>query len=187
MLPSTSACCCVQAWSSSVAGAWSCWSHSFTTTTRPCPWRPWTYWMRRVKTRWVMMPLRLFSAKQLNNKIAKADKIKPIVLSDSFVSCPFCCFTGQPSRSNPAETSCVPPGRQRPLTAPQVGVYHYNITKTVCHSEIVLLEHTLHLFFPCIFRFLSIPKGFSYLNERGYVSKQLDKWQKVLFKYQQTA
>uniref|UniRef100_A0A3B4BJD4 Uncharacterized protein n=1 Tax=Periophthalmus magnuspinnatus TaxID=409849 RepID=A0A3B4BJD4_9GOBI len=26
--------------------------------------------------------------------------------------------------------------------------------------------------------FLSIPKGFSYLNERGYVSKQLDKWQK---------
>lgn len=28
-------------------------------------------------------------------------------------------------------------------------------------------------------RFLSIPKGFSYLNERGYVSKQLDKWQKV--------
>lgn len=30
------------------------------------------------------------------------------------------------------------------------------------------------------FRFLSIPKGFSYLNERGYVSKQLDKWQKVL-------
>lgn len=95
-----------------------------------------------------MMPLRLFSAKQLNNKVAKADKIKPIVLSDSFVSCPFCCFTGQPSRSNPAETSCVPPGRQRPLTAPQVGVYHYNITKTVRHSEIVLLEHTLHLFSP---------------------------------------
>lgn len=31
-----------------------------------------------------------------------------------------------------------------------------------------------------LFRFLSIPKGFSYLNERGYVSKQLDKWQKVL-------
>lgn len=30
-----------------------------------------------------------------------------------------------------------------------------------------------------LFRFLSIPKGFSYLNERGYVSKQLDKWQKV--------
>ncbi|MEQ2185016.1 hypothetical protein GOODEAATRI_013835 [Goodea atripinnis] len=29
-----------------------------------------------------------------------------------------------------------------------------------------------------LFRFLSIPKGFSYLNERGYVSKQLDKWQK---------
>lgn len=28
-------------------------------------------------------------------------------------------------------------------------------------------------------RFLSIPKGFSYLNERGYVSKQLDRWQKV--------
>ncbi|XP_062239274.1 rapamycin-insensitive companion of mTOR-like isoform X2 [Platichthys flesus] len=29
-----------------------------------------------------------------------------------------------------------------------------------------------------LLRFLSIPKGFSYLNERGYVSKQLDKWQK---------
>uniref|UniRef100_A0A8C5FLC2 Uncharacterized protein n=1 Tax=Gadus morhua TaxID=8049 RepID=A0A8C5FLC2_GADMO len=27
-------------------------------------------------------------------------------------------------------------------------------------------------------QFLSIPKGFSYLNERGYVSKQLDRWQK---------
>ncbi|KAG5841481.1 hypothetical protein ANANG_G00199950 [Anguilla anguilla] len=26
--------------------------------------------------------------------------------------------------------------------------------------------------------FLSIPKGFSYLNERGYVSKQLERWQK---------
>lgn len=31
-----------------------------------------------------------------------------------------------------------------------------------------------------LFRFLSIPKGFSYLNERGYVSKQLDKWQKAI-------
>uniref|UniRef100_A0A8C2WG10 RPTOR independent companion of MTOR complex 2 n=1 Tax=Cyclopterus lumpus TaxID=8103 RepID=A0A8C2WG10_CYCLU len=29
-----------------------------------------------------------------------------------------------------------------------------------------------------LLRFLSIPKGFSYLNERGYISKQLDKWQK---------
>lgn len=29
-----------------------------------------------------------------------------------------------------------------------------------------------------LLRFLSIPKGFSYLNERGYVSKQLEKWQK---------
>ncbi|XP_043925810.1 rapamycin-insensitive companion of mTOR [Protopterus annectens] len=29
-----------------------------------------------------------------------------------------------------------------------------------------------------LLRFLSIPKGFSYLNERGYVVKQLDKWQK---------
>ncbi|CAH2296451.1 rapamycin-insensitive companion of mTOR [Pelobates cultripes] len=29
-----------------------------------------------------------------------------------------------------------------------------------------------------LLRFLSIPKGFSYLNERGYVTKQLDKWQK---------
>jgi hypothetical protein len=30
-----------------------------------------------------------------------------------------------------------------------------------------------------IYRFLSIPKGFSYLNERGYVAKQLEKWHKV--------
>ncbi|TRY71427.1 hypothetical protein DNTS_011668 [Danionella cerebrum] len=29
-----------------------------------------------------------------------------------------------------------------------------------------------------LLRFLSIPKGFSYLNERGYISKQLEKWQK---------
>ncbi|XP_034152350.1 rapamycin-insensitive companion of mTOR isoform X4 [Esox lucius] len=29
-----------------------------------------------------------------------------------------------------------------------------------------------------LLRFLSIPKGFSYLNERGYVSKQLERWQK---------
>ncbi|XP_040194560.1 LOW QUALITY PROTEIN: rapamycin-insensitive companion of mTOR [Rana temporaria] len=27
-----------------------------------------------------------------------------------------------------------------------------------------------------LIRFLSIPKGFSYLNERGYVTKQLEKW-----------
>ncbi|XP_040399238.1 rapamycin-insensitive companion of mTOR-like isoform X1 [Cygnus olor] len=27
-------------------------------------------------------------------------------------------------------------------------------------------------------RFLSVPKGFSYLNERGYVTKQMEKWQK---------
>lgn len=31
-------------------------------------------------------------------------------------------------------------------------------------------------------RFLSIPKGFSYLNERGYVTKQMEKWQKVMLK-----
>lgn len=30
-------------------------------------------------------------------------------------------FTGQPSRSDPAEARRVPPGRQRPLAAPQVG------------------------------------------------------------------
>ncbi|PIO37683.1 hypothetical protein AB205_0167520, partial [Aquarana catesbeiana] len=30
-----------------------------------------------------------------------------------------------------------------------------------------------------LIRFLSIPKGFSYLNERGYVTKQLEKWQKT--------
>ncbi|KAJ8394304.1 hypothetical protein AAFF_G00047110 [Aldrovandia affinis] len=29
-----------------------------------------------------------------------------------------------------------------------------------------------------LLRFLSIPKGFSYLNERGYVTKQLERWQK---------
>ncbi|XP_056888315.1 rapamycin-insensitive companion of mTOR-like [Takifugu flavidus] len=29
-----------------------------------------------------------------------------------------------------------------------------------------------------LLRFLSIPKGFSYLNERGYVSKQMEKWHK---------
>ncbi|KAM4707550.1 rapamycin-insensitive companion of mTOR [Discoglossus pictus] len=29
-----------------------------------------------------------------------------------------------------------------------------------------------------LLRFMSIPKGFSYLNERGYVTKQLEKWQK---------
>ncbi|KAG8599017.1 hypothetical protein GDO81_002844 [Engystomops pustulosus] len=29
-----------------------------------------------------------------------------------------------------------------------------------------------------LLRFLSIPKGFSYLNERGYVTKQLEYWQK---------
>ncbi|TRY97901.1 hypothetical protein DNTS_034131, partial [Danionella cerebrum] len=35
-----------------------------------------------------------------------------------------------------------------------------------------------------LLRFLSIPKGFSYLNERGYVTKQLEKWQKEYnFKY----
>ena len=32
-----------------------------------------------------------------------------------------------------------------------------------------------------LYRFLSIPKGFSYLNERGYVTKQLEKWHKVTF------
>ncbi|KAF7243891.1 Rapamycin-insensitive companion of mTOR [Varanus komodoensis] len=30
-----------------------------------------------------------------------------------------------------------------------------------------------------LLRFLSIPKGFSYLNERGYVTKQMEKWQKI--------
>ncbi|OCU02585.1 hypothetical protein XELAEV_18008346mg [Xenopus laevis] len=29
-----------------------------------------------------------------------------------------------------------------------------------------------------LLRFMSIPKGFSYLNERGHVTKQLEKWQK---------
>ncbi|XP_030048917.1 rapamycin-insensitive companion of mTOR [Microcaecilia unicolor] len=29
-----------------------------------------------------------------------------------------------------------------------------------------------------LLRFLSIPKGFSYLNERGYIAKQMEKWQK---------
>lgn len=35
------------------------------------------------------------------------------------------------------------------------------------------------LLYPLPSRFLSIPKGFSYLNERGYVSKQMEKWHKV--------
>uniref|UniRef100_A0A673JGQ4 RPTOR independent companion of MTOR, complex 2 a n=1 Tax=Sinocyclocheilus rhinocerous TaxID=307959 RepID=A0A673JGQ4_9TELE len=35
-----------------------------------------------------------------------------------------------------------------------------------------------------LLRFLSIPKGFSYLNERGYVTEQMEKWQKEYnFKY----
>uniref|UniRef100_A0A8C4F1B2 Rapamycin-insensitive companion of mTOR n=1 Tax=Dicentrarchus labrax TaxID=13489 RepID=A0A8C4F1B2_DICLA len=29
-----------------------------------------------------------------------------------------------------------------------------------------------------LLRFLSIPKGFSYLSERGYITKQMEKWQK---------
>ncbi|KAM3599348.1 uncharacterized protein V6R79_004163 [Siganus canaliculatus] len=29
-----------------------------------------------------------------------------------------------------------------------------------------------------LLRFLAIPKGFSYLNERGYINKQMEKWQK---------
>ncbi|XP_071322284.1 rapamycin-insensitive companion of mTOR-like isoform X2 [Trachinotus anak] len=29
-----------------------------------------------------------------------------------------------------------------------------------------------------LLRFLSIPKGFSYLSDRGYISKQMEKWQK---------
>ncbi|XP_044188706.1 rapamycin-insensitive companion of mTOR-like [Thunnus albacares] len=29
-----------------------------------------------------------------------------------------------------------------------------------------------------LLRFLSIPKGFSYLNDRGYITKQMEKWQK---------
>lgn len=33
-----------------------------------------------------------------------------------------------------------------------------------------------------LYRFLSIPKGFSYLNERGYVTKQMEKWQKVMLR-----
>ena len=43
-----------------------------------------------------------------------------------------------------------------------------------CHTQCKLL-------IVFIFRFLSIPKGFSYLNERGYVAKQLEKWHKVTF------
>lgn len=35
------------------------------------------------------------------------------------------------------------------------------------------------MLFLLLSRFLAIPKGFSYLNERGYVSKQMEKWHKV--------
>jgi len=51
MPPNTSVCCYVRAWSSSAAGAWSCWSHSSTTTVRLCPWRLWTSWTRPARTR----------------------------------------------------------------------------------------------------------------------------------------
>lgn len=111
-------------------------------------------------------------------------------LSWELHSCPSCFLTlaclcwlaGQPPRSDPAQTSPDPPGRQRPPASPQVDANlltiraarrrrpsSRSIPKNSLNSLLVFLRR----------RFLSIPKGFSYLNERGYVSKQLDKWQKV--------
>ncbi len=55
----------------------------------------------------------------------------------------------------------------------------YMIFFSLVCSPAAILNKLLFL----LFRFLSIPKGFSYLNERGYVSKQLDKWQKVFSRY----
>lgn len=52
MPPNTSVCCCVPVWSSLAVGEWSCWSLSCMITVRLFPWRPWTSWMRPVKTRW---------------------------------------------------------------------------------------------------------------------------------------
>uniref|UniRef100_A0AAR2IRC7 RPTOR independent companion of MTOR, complex 2 a n=1 Tax=Pygocentrus nattereri TaxID=42514 RepID=A0AAR2IRC7_PYGNA len=48
--------------------------------------------------------------------------------------------------------------------------------KAISMEALDILDEALTCF--CLYRFLSIPKGFSYLNERGYVSKQLEKWQK---------
>lgn len=95
-----------------------------------------------------------------------------------------CWFTGQPPCSNPAQTSSVPPGRQGPPAAPQVGVCHNSTAYSIWYVAVfyVVQQHLqafLNTLLFLLFRFLSIPKGFSYLNERGYVSKQLDKWQKV--------
>ncbi|XP_018608471.1 rapamycin-insensitive companion of mTOR-like isoform X2 [Scleropages formosus] len=52
--------------------------------------------------------------------------------------------------------------------------------KANLHALIQMKPALAHLGDPAlllILRFLSIPKGFSYLNERGYVTKQMEKWQ----------
>lgn len=46
------------------------------------------------------------------------------ILSFAFRLTVSCCFSGQPPCSHPAETSSVPPGRQRPPAAPQVSKKH---------------------------------------------------------------
>lgn len=90
-----------------------------------------------------------------------------------------CCLAGQPSCSNSAKTSPVPPGRQRTFAAPQVIVYKEDTARGIDLMSTIAWSLYMPFNWVSLFRFLSIPKGFSYLNERGYVSKQLDKWQKV--------
>lgn len=44
---------------------------------------------------------------------------------------------------------------------------------------LLLLTGAIQILVSVVTRFLSIPKGFSYLSERGYITKQMEKWQKV--------
>ena len=64
------------------------------------------------------------------------------------------------------------------LTVHHDSVSYHSFLHNACHNVSKCADVSVNVF-PVLFRFLSIPKGFSYLNERGYVSKQLDKWQKV--------
>lgn len=74
-------------------------------------------------------------------------------LSDSLC---LCWFAGQPPRSYPAETSSVPPGRQGPPAAPQVGVYHNRLAYQTLYVLVfdVVKQHDLlswiHSCFCCL-------------------------------------
>lgn len=74
-------------------------------------------------------------------------------LSDSLC---LCWFAGQPPRSYPAETSSVPPGRQGPPAAPQVGVYHNRLAYQTLYVSVfdVVKQHDLlswiHSCFCCL-------------------------------------